>query len=163
MNAAAMFGLLLALGASADRGEKLWGTWRLVAFTRTDAAGHSGDVFGKEPRGYLTYGRDGRMFVVIVASDRPRPEDASRTTDLDRAQLFRTMIAYTGSYTFDGKDVVHHIEVSANEAWTGTEQVRHVKLEGRRLVLTTEPTPSAFDGKRDVRQLVFERVPGSER
>jgi hypothetical protein len=160
MNPAVVAALML-LSAGADGPEKLWGTWRLVAFTRVDAAGHSTDVFGKDPRGYITYGSDGRMSVVIVKPGRPRSEDASKTTDAERVELFKTLIAYAGAYTFDGENVVHHIDVSANEAWTGTDQIRHVKFDGRRLILTTDPTASAFDGKVDVRVLTFEKLGGT--
>jgi hypothetical protein len=160
MNAAILAAALLLTTAAPPGPERLWGTWRLVAFTRSDGAGASTDVWGKDPRGYLTYGRDGRMSVVLVKTGRPRAADAAQTTDAERAELFRTLVAYAGTYTFDGEKVVHHIEVSANESWTGTDQVRHVKLDGSRLVLTTDPTPSAFDGKTDVRSLVFERVGG---
>ncbi len=161
MNAAFVAGTLtlwMATGTGATS-EKLWGTWRLVSYSRTvTATGETTEVFGKAPQGFITYGPDGRMMVLFVKSGRPRPDDVEKMTDAQRAELFRTMVAYAGTYTFDGNAVTHHIDVSANQNWTGSHQVRYVKLEGTRLVLTTAPGPSSFDGKVGVGTLTFEKV-----
>ncbi len=160
MSATIVAGMLLLASAGAGAGtERLWGTWRLVSFTRTiTATGETSDVFGKEPHGYITYGPDGRMMALLVKSGRPRPDDVEKMTDAQRAELFRTMVAYAGSYTVEGDAVIHHIDVSANQNWTGSSQLRHVKFEGDRLILTTAPGPSSFDGKVGVGTLTFERV-----
>jgi hypothetical protein len=160
MSAAIVATLLLTTHLGADNGaEKLWGTWRLVSFTRTvTATGATIEVFGKEPHGFITYGPDGRMMVLLVKSERTRPDDVEKMTDAQRAELFKTMIAYAGKYTFDGNAVTHHIDVSANQNWTGSHQVRYVKLEGNRLTLTTAPGPSSFDGTIGVGTLTFEKV-----
>ncbi len=68
------------------------------------------------------------------------------------------MVAYGGTYKYDGKTVTHNIDISWNENWTGTSQVRNVKLEGSRLILTTNPAPSAIDGKLGIAVLTWERV-----
>src|SRR5712671_1062976 len=47
--------------------------------------------------------------------------------------------ASSGRYTVEGEKVVHHVDVSWNESWTGTDQVRFFKLEGDRLTITTAP------------------------
>jgi lipocalin-like protein len=162
MQAAILAAALLA--ASSGTGiEKLYGTWRLVSFTRTIAAtGKTSDVFGKEPQGFISYGPDGRMMVLIVKPGRPRPNDVEKMTDAQRAELFKTMVAYAGTYTFDGRAVTHHIDVSANQNWTGSHQVRYVKLAGNRLVLTTAPGPSSYDGKVGVGTLTWEKVPAAQ-
>jgi hypothetical protein len=33
------------------------------------------------PLGYISYGKDGRMLVLIVRSDRPKPESVEKMTD----------------------------------------------------------------------------------
>jgi hypothetical protein len=159
MNPAILASAALLLIASTPKPEQLWGTWRLLSFART-VEGQTTEVFGGAPHGYINYGRDGRMLVLLVKAERPKAEDVVKLTDAQRAELFKTMVAYGGTYTFDGEKVVHHIDVSANEVWTGTDQVRHVRLEGNRLVLTTDPGPSSFDGKIGVGVLTFERVIG---
>ena len=42
--------------------------------------------------------------------------------------------------------VVHHIDTSWNQAWTGTNQIRHFVLEGDVLTITTAPYKSYKDG-----------------
>jgi hypothetical protein len=77
------------------------------------------DTFGPNPRGFLMYGQAGRMIVLIATSDRSRPKSIEKMTDQQRADLFRSMVAYTGTYKFDGKSVEHQIDVSWNEVWAG--------------------------------------------
>ena len=102
---------------------------------------------GNSPSGFIMYGNDGRMIVLNLMGRRPKPDSLETITDEQRAQLFRTMVAYGGTYTFDGHSVSHHIDISWNECWTGTTQVRSVTRDGERLVYTTSPTPGPLDGK----------------
>jgi hypothetical protein len=138
---------------------QLVGTYRLISFTRTVVAtGETTDIFGKAPQGYITYGRDGRMMVLFVKGERPKPHDLATMTDQERVDLFKTMYAYSGTYDYDGEKVTHHIDVSWNGNWTGTDQVRSVKFDGRKVVLTTMPAPSPIDGKVTVSVLTWEKV-----
>jgi hypothetical protein len=110
------------------------------------------------PLGYITYGKDGRVLVVIVRHPRPKPEAIDKITDQERIDLFRTMTAYGGTYKFDGKTVEYSIDIAWNEVWAGTKQVRTVTREGDLLTLTTPPFPFHTDGKISVNMLVFEKV-----
>ena len=114
--------------------------------------------FGKHPQGFLTYGRDGRMSAIEVAEHRPKAGDLAKLTDVDRAALFKTMLAYAGTFSFDGKVVTHHVDIAWNNNWTGTDQVRNARLEGRRLYITTNAQPSPIDGKLSVGILTWEKV-----
>jgi hypothetical protein len=108
--------------------------------------------------GYISYGKDGRMLVVIVRHPRPKPEALDKITDQQRQDLFRTMSAYGGTYSFDGKTIEHSIDIAWNEVWAGTKQVRTVTREGDRLTLTTPPFPFHTDGKVSVNMLVWEKM-----
>lgn len=144
-------------GSGARNG--LCGTWKLVSYQRTVVAtGETTDFFGSAPRGFLNYSPDGRMIVIVVKEERPSPADPANVTDQDRAGLFKSMLAYGGKYSFDGKDITHHVDISWNEHWTGTDQLRHVRLEGRRLILSTDPLPDANDGTMIRAVLTWERV-----
>lgn len=79
-------------------------------------------------------------------------------TDQERVELFKTTVAYGGTYNYDGKTVTHHIDISWNENWTGTDAVREVKLDGNKLMLSTVPTPSPLDGRLAIGVLIWERV-----
>lgn len=150
--------LLMTMNSTAGN-EQLYGTWRLVSMVSTlVATGQTQQPYGKTPRGYINYGRDGRVMVLIVRDKRPKPTDLEKMSDQQRADLFRTMIAYAGTYTFDGKTVTHHLDISWNEIWTGTDQVRHAKFDGKRLILTTNPQQRSMDGKMAVTVLVWEKV-----
>jgi hypothetical protein len=139
--------------------EELYGTWRLISFTRTVVAtGESTDIFGKSPQGTFIFGRDGRALVLIVSDKRPKVPDLTKLTDPERTELFKTMIAYGGTYTFDGKTLKLRPDISWNDNWTGLEQTRIVKFEGNRLFLSTIPAPSVVDGKIVTSVLAWERV-----
>jgi hypothetical protein len=152
--------LLVAAGLGTAQGhEELAGTWKLLHFTRTDVAtGEAMETFGKAPSGYLQLGRDGRMLMLVVKDQRPNPAEPEKMTDQQRAELFKSMIAYGGTYTFDGKALHFHLDVTWNQAYTGTELVRQVTREGRKLTLTAEPHKSYVDGKTISAVMVFEKV-----
>jgi hypothetical protein len=85
---------------------------------------------------------------------------AANTTDEERVKLHQTMFAYAGTYTLDGDKVTHHVDISWNEAWTGTDVVRFYKLEGNTLTITTAPSKSGIDGREGRTLVVWERVKG---
>jgi Lipocalin-like domain len=139
--------------------EALDGTWKLVSSQRTNqATGVTTDTLGQNPQGFVMYSKDGRMMVLLVQGDRPRAESIEKLTDQQRQRLFGTMLAYTGTYKFDGKTIEHHIELSWNEVWSGTVQVRDVKKVGDRLIYTTRPAPSPIDGSMGFATVVWEKV-----
>ena len=141
--------------AAADM--KLSGTYRLISEQRTIV--DTGEIISTtSSRGTITYTEDGRVIVLIVRSPRPRPEGPENITDQQRIDLFRTMTAYAGTYKFDGNKVEHSIEISMNEVWSGTKQVRTVKLDGEHLIYTTPPFPFHSDGKMSINTLVWEKV-----
>jgi len=150
----------LAASVQADTGnEALIGTWHLVSFTQTIVAtGETIDVFGRAPKGYISYGRDGRMIVLMVKDARPRPSDLSKMTDHERAELFKTMVAYAGTYTTDGKTVTHHLDISWNQTFTGTDQVRNIELDGGKFIMSTNPQPRSQDGQAAVSILTWEKL-----
>jgi len=139
--------------------EKLYGTWKLVSFTeRFVATGETIDVFGRNPSGFLSYSRDGRMSAILVKDKRPKLADMAQATTEDKAQLFSSMYAYAGTFTVAGNTVTHHVDISWNEDWTGTHQVRNVRLDGERLYISTNPQSDGIDGRIIVAELVWEKV-----
>jgi hypothetical protein len=99
------------------------------------------------------------MMVMIVGGERKKPAGAVATPEEAQA-LMTSMLAYAGTYTIDAqaKTVVHHIDISWDQARTGTDQVRSYKLEGKRITLTTEPSADPATGKKTVRTLVWEKL-----
>ena len=153
-----LFILIFSVGPIAAQ-EVLEGTWKLVSSTRTNTTtGATTDSFGPNPLGYIMYGKDGRMMVLITRSDRPKPDSTDKMTDEKRSRLFSSMLGYSGTYKFDGETIEHHIDGSWNQVWTGTTQIRNVKKDGDRLIYTTQPGPSPIDGSMGFATLVWEKV-----
>jgi len=145
------------LSMSTYAADELYGTYRLIGTTARILETGEEEKYTDET-GYITYGRDGRMFVLLVRGKRPKPESLDKITDQQRAELFRTTTAYSGPFTFDGKTVEHHIDISWNEVFTGMVLRREVRRDGDRITLTTPPSPRGKDGKMSVRTLTFEKV-----
>jgi hypothetical protein len=139
----------------------LLGTWKLKSHVVTTAAGERSTPYGENPKGYLTYSADHRMQVIGVAHGRSVPAEAS-PPDNERAALYDTMFAYAGTYSVRGGEVIHHVEVSWNEAWTGTDQTRLYELRGDILTLTTR-IPDPVSGAEAVYAVVWEKVVGGAR
>jgi hypothetical protein len=140
--------------------QRLLGTWKLVSYVGEEVtSGAKSDVMGPRPSGYINYGPDGRMIVIIVGSDRKRPAGPIATQE-EAQELIRSMLAYAGTYTVDGsaKTVTHHVEISWDQSRTGASQVRTYKLDGDRLTLITQPSNDPATGRRTVRTLVWERM-----
>ena len=128
MIAAPIWLLLSVVAQAAD--SPVIGTWRLQSYVReVSATGERYNLFGDKPDGYLSYAPDGRMYAILINTDRVTPRDAV-PSDEEKIKLFGTLLAYAGTYTVDPDKVVHHLDISWNQAWTGTDQVRFYKLEG---------------------------------
>jgi hypothetical protein len=96
--------------------------------------------------------------IVWDKADRPNPENVKVITDQQRADLFRTMTSYGGTYKFDGHVVEHHVDISWNQTWTGTTVIRDVRRDGDKLIYTTRPAPFAADGKLSVVTLIWQKA-----
>jgi Lipocalin-like domain len=142
----------------ADDREGLIGTWKLVEAVNEDLSTHEKtDIYKAGALGFITYGADGRIMAIVVSSGRKKPM-GDVATGPEAQALFSTMTAYAGSYTIKGSQIIHHVDASWNEVWTGTDQVRNYKLDGDRLNLATAPSPNPFTGKMSVRTFVWERL-----
>ena len=106
--------------------------------------------------GYLSYSADGRMQVIGTASGREAPHDTAPADEV-RVSLYDTMFAYAGTYAVEAGKVTHHVDISWNEAWNGTDQVRFYEVNENTLTITSrlsDPTSGA-ESRYD---LVWERV-----
>jgi Lipocalin-like domain len=112
---------------------------------------------GAHPTGYLSYGPDCRMYAIIVRENRKQPAGVV-PTDVEKIELFGRVLAYAGTYTIDGDKVSHHVDVSWNEAWTGTTQVRQFKIEGKALHIRSMPAKNPRDGKLSSSTIVWTKV-----
>lgn len=140
--------------------QRILGTWKLVSYVRVDvASGTRSDVMGAHPSGYIHYGPDGRMMVMITSSDRKKPVGSLPTPD-EAERLIRSMLAYAGIYSIDSKarTITHQIDVSWDQSRTGKLLVRSYNFDGDRLILATEPSNDPASGMKTVRTLIWKRV-----
>ena len=136
----------------------LLGTWKLQSFVfEAITSGQRSSPFGDHPVGYLSYSPDGRMYAIGAAEDRPKPRDLV-PTDAEKVKLYESVFAYAGTYTVDGEKVIHHVDISWNQSWTGTDLVRFYKLDGDTLTITTALAKSVFYGEEGQFIVVWKKV-----
>jgi hypothetical protein len=138
--------------------QQLLGTWRMLAWRREVlATGEISEAFGPEPRGFISYSPDGRVMVVVVKRDRPMPSSLI-PKPAEKIALYDSLFAYSGTYSVDGDKVTHHIEISWNEAWAGTDQVRYCTIQANRLTYRSPPAQDPMDGQECSYTVEFEKV-----
>lgn len=160
----ALFTVLCRASAGIDPQEsearRLQGTWKLLSYVGEEVpGGRRADVMGPRVSGYINYGPDGRMMVIIVGTDRRKPAGPV-ATPAEAEALLRSMLAYAGTYTVDtrAKTVTHHIDVSWDESRTGGSFVRNYRFEGERLTLITPASTDPASGRKTVRTVTWEKV-----
>src|SRR5437868_2182164 len=92
-----------------------WGLEAYKFFGEETTTGKITTTFGKHPRGHIIFTPGGHVMALGVGSDRVSLS-ATDPTDSERAALFKTLFAYSGSYRLEGKNLVHDVQVS----WNGT-------------------------------------------
>ena len=122
------------------------GTWRLAGATAIDADGNKKDVpYGPRGMGLVTFTSDGRMMSVLVDGRASLPEGAPRQYS-----------SYCGNYTFDGSTLTTVVDANCDPVRFTAPQVRKVRFEGERMVLT--PPASEVAGVKVTRELTWERI-----
>lgn len=145
------------LAPVADPRNRILGAWKLISWRRRLVeTGEESDAFGPDPQGSLTYTHDGRVAVFITRNPRPRPAGLLPTAP-EKVALFDSMIAYCGTYMVESDRVIHVLDTSLNELWTGTQQTRFMRFDGDRLVYTTPVMPDPADGSPCVNTVIWQR------
>jgi Lipocalin-like domain len=137
---------------------RLIGTWKLISVVSEDlATGEKTDSYGPNPRGFINYSPEGRMMVINTRSDRKKPAGPAATPQ-EADALFRSVLSYAGTYTVADNAITHHVEISWNEAWTGTKQTRMFRFDGERVHFSTQPTADPVTGRMSVRTITWEKL-----
>ena len=153
-----MLAFALSIAAAQARAADPVGTWRLSSWVEEETESKIvHQAFGDRPLGLITFTADGHV-AVIFSNPTRKPPASPKATDAEAADLYRTMVAYAGTYSIDGDKLTNHIEVSWNQAWNGTSQVRFVEVKDDRLTVKTQAFMSPFFNKQIVATLVFDRV-----
>ena len=117
---------------------RLVGSWRLVSYETRDPAGRRGEPYAAAV-GRLTYDERGNMSGQVMRPDRAPVQTGKGNLQSVRA-AYIGYIAYFGSYEVasDGASVVHRVEGALNPDWVGGVQVRTLRFDGDRLVLSAD-------------------------
>lgn len=138
--------------------ERILGTWRMLAWTRKLVpSGEESDALGPNPFGYINYASDGRVMVFVLRSGRPTPL-TNLPSEAEKVALFDSMFAYVGTYEVKPDRVIHTLDGSWNELWTGTHQTRLLSFEDDHLIYGTPETVDPMDGKLCTYKVTFERA-----
>lgn len=136
---------------------KIEGVWKLKKYSRRflDTGEVRNDML---PQAYILYTPGGFMMSITVEENRAPPKGEVLTDD-ERARLFKSIIsAYSGTYAVEGDTVTHDVNLSWNEAWTGTKQVRKFRVQGDELVIETTPRTAGTDTRQFINTLTWERT-----
>jgi hypothetical protein len=134
------------------------GSWALLSIeTQDKETNEKNNLLGAHPYGYLSYGSDCRMYVILTKESRVAPAQLV-ATDPESIGLYRGLISYAGTYSIDGSNIIHHIQASWNQAWTGTTQVQQFNVDGSTLFLRTGPSKSPLTGKQSSTVLMWTRA-----
>jgi hypothetical protein len=143
----------------ADEKTRIVGVWKLVSVMYEDQETKAlTPIMGDNPRGYQIATPDGRWLAMATPTGRTVP-----ATDDERAQAFRTMIAYSGRYRVEGSTITTKVEVAWNESWVGSEQVRHIRFAEDKLFIESPPMPHPNMYGKTVRVIVVWQRDGSFR
>lgn len=143
---------------SAFMKKHLLGTWNLESWKREIVdTGEKSDAFGPDPKGFINYSPDWRIMVVLVRGDRPQPMKPLPSLQ-EKAALFDSFMAYGGTYVVHHDRVIHHVDISWNQSWTGTFQTRFHRLDGEKLILSSAPAPAIDDGRECIYTVTWNRI-----
>jgi hypothetical protein len=146
--------------AQSQSAPSLLGTWRLLSFEARDSKGQLQYPLGEHVSGLLVYDAGGNMAAHVMKNDRPifAANDPDRGTDAEVRTAFEGHASYFGTYTIDPtmQTVTHHVWGAWYPNWIGSDQVRHFKFEGSRLLLFTPPLISGGESLEYV--LTWERI-----
>ena len=155
---AALIVVIASVWSTAQAGELIVGSWHLLSWVQEDVESKAVQaVYGDNPVGMIMYTSDGHMSV-FIANPKRRPAGGPLATDAEAAELYRTMVAYSGTYSIDGNKVTHKVEVSWNQAWNGTDQQRFIEVKDNRLTIKSPTMVSPISGKESINTLVWERM-----
>jgi hypothetical protein len=122
------------------------GTWKLVEAKARDAAGTAlPSPYGGKALGRVTFTADGRMMSVVCDGRPVLPAGASREYS-----------SYCGNYSFDGSRLVTRVDAASDPNRIGSDQVRGVRFESDRMILSPPPRPT--ENGEEHRELTWERL-----
>lgn len=118
--------------------EPIRGLWTLQSMEQRYDDGRVVYPFGQEAQGRIFYGEDGSMFAAIQRGGRtPFKTGQQWTASIEeKARAYDDYLTYCGSYSADGNQVTHIIEISLFPDWIGARQLRNAEIDNDVLSIT---------------------------
>jgi hypothetical protein len=136
---------------------ELVGSWRQLSGTYVDReTGEERSGLSKKPNGFFHFAPEGRLFNITTDSARQRPA-GEKATDAEAQALYRSIIAYSGVYWVEGDKLYFDVDVSWNESWNGSRQVRTFEIAGDRMTIKADIV-NPMTGKPAIHRVTFERA-----
>jgi hypothetical protein len=143
--------LIVVQPSFADDRAKILGIWKIVSYEwETQATGVREPIMGKNPTGYIIFTPEWRMMVIITGEGRKAPK-----TDQDRADLLKSMSAYTGMYRLEGDKWITKVDVAWSPLRVGTEQVRFFRFDDDRLQVISAWMPPGTGTERGMGRVII--------
>ena len=123
--------------------ERIVGAWELVEYSTTSDRGKVDYPLGSEARGLIIYSADRFMSAQIMRPGRApyRSRNVHSGENSERSEAAGGYLAYSGPYHVDEdrSAVWHEMAVSLYPNWLGENQKRHVRFDGDRMTLSSDP------------------------
>lgn len=123
------------------KAEDLVGAWKLVSWRIDYSDGRPTSYpFGEDAEGLIMYTPNGYMNALLHRGARGpvSTQYVREAPEGEKAALFDSFMQYAGPFRIEGQDVIHQVEHALNPDLVGTEQLRHVALDGDTLNLSGE-------------------------
>jgi len=136
------------------------GTWNLQSFSELDVDTKAVSYpMGEKPKATVIYTADGYVATIFTAAVRVSPA-GPRPTDSEAIQLFRTMVAFAVRYEVNHKErmLIYYPEISWNEAWNGTKQIRCFELSADLLTISSAPATSTLVNAETIMTMTWNRM-----
>lgn len=144
--------------AAQDLGSQLVGVWAIKSnITKETATGKEVGLMGDNPQGFAFFTKGGHFAFVLTAKERKGPAGA-QITDAERAALYATMAATTGTFKVEGSKVTLTYVATSNQIWVGTTQTRTIEIVGSKLTWTSPPQKNMNTGTETVFVITMERA-----
>jgi hypothetical protein len=148
--------LLQCSPAVAD--DTIVGAWKAISIETKDlATGRAVQPFGVPPNAMFIFTKGGHFAIVLTARER-KPPAGPNPTNAERAELHKSMSAYSGTWRAEGTKLVMTITASHMQSWNGTSRTLTLEFRGNRVTATSAPFKSAIGSGDVVAVNVWERI-----
>ncbi len=126
--------------------QNIVGTWRLVRAVARDPNGNALPApYDGQGLGRIVFSADGRMAVMMIDARKDIPAGEKREYS-----------GYCGAYTYDGTQLVTHVDCAPDASRIGSDQPRGVRFEDGLMIL--RPPPRNLGGTIEQRELTWEKI-----